>query len=160
MQQTNLFMAESKQSLIQARITHLKYKSLKTTTTGLKARLSEQKKEIQRLEDQLQAKQIGKPVHAATPKAPSGSCVDWIKAAGVKDVANAHALIMRESGCNPNARNASSGACGLGQQLPCGKWPHAWNDPIGGIKDMQAYVFGRYGSWAAANSFQLANGWY
>lgn len=81
-------------------------------------------------------------------------------AAGITDIPNATYLIMKESGCNPNAVNASSGACGIGQQLPCGKWPHQWNDPVGGMIDMQNYVFSRYGSWAAAAGHSQATGWY
>lgn len=88
------------------------------------------------------------------------SCHLWMTQAGITDQASAYALIMRESGCNPNAVNRYSGACGIGQQLPCGKWTHAWNDPVGGMIDMQNYVIGRYGSWANALAFSNANGWY
>lgn len=97
---------------------------------------------------------------------PTGTCHDWMRQAGITDMVNAHILIMRESGCNPNAVNPSSGACGIGQQLPCGKWSHTWNDPIGGMKDMQIYVMNKYGSWANAVAFweeqkaQTGHGWY
>ena len=106
-------------------------------------------------------KPVEKPVETpvSTPSTtPSGSCRDWIIQAGVTDVESAYALIMRESGCNPNATNPSSGACGIPQALPCSKLPA--DDPVGQIKWMQEYCIGRYGSWAAANLFQLANGWY
>lgn len=92
--------------------------------------------------------------------APSGSCRDWIRSAGIKDIDTAYILIMKESTCNPNAVNPSSGACGLGQQLPCGKWAHTWNEPVGALKDMNGYVMGRYGSWQNALNFHLANNWY
>lgn len=101
-----------------------------------------------------------KTTYVAAAAPVSGSCQDWMNAAGITDQVNAHILIMRESGCNPNAVNPSSGACGIGQQLPCGKWPHPWNDPIGGMIDMQNYVFARYGTWADAVAFSTANGWY
>lgn len=94
------------------------------------------------------------------PQRPTGTCEDWMRAAGIVDMASAYQLIMRESGCNPNSVNPYSGACGIGQQLPCGKWPHVWNDPIGGMIDMQAYVFGRYGSWATALNHSLVHNWY
>lgn len=112
------------------------------------------------------AKQQAQPVQAASvvsrplSAAPTGSCEDWMKAAGVTDMANAYTLIMKESGCNPNAVNSSTGACGIGQQLPCGKWPHRWNDPVGGIIDMQNYVLTRYGSWANALAFHYGHNWY
>ena len=93
-------------------------------------------------------------------KATSGTCQDWMKSAGISDTASAYTLIMRESGCNPNAVNPSTGACGIGQQLPCGKWKHTWNDPVGAMKDMQTYVFSRYGSWANALAFHNSHGWY
>lgn len=88
------------------------------------------------------------------------TCHSWMTQAGILDQASAYVLIMRESGCNPNAVNRYSGACGIGQQLPCGKWVHTWNDPVGGMIDMQNYVIGRYGSWANALAFSNANGWY
>jgi hypothetical protein len=83
----------------------------------------------------------------------SAVCHEWMQAAGIVDQAIAYRLIMAESGCNPNSVNPYSGACGIGQQLPCGKWPHQWNDPVGAMIDMQNYVFERYGSWANAWAF-------
>lgn len=69
-------------------------------------------------------------------------------------------LVQKESGWNPNARNVSSGACGLGQQLPCGKWAGAWNDPVASLNGMHGYVMGRYGSWDAAVAHSRSVGWY
>lgn len=80
-------------------------------------------------------------------------------AAGITDPL-AIQVINMESGCNPNAVNSSSGACGIGQQLPCGKWPHQWNDPVGSLIDMQNYVFSRYGSWTVALAHEHAFGYY
>jgi hypothetical protein len=51
------------------------------------------------------------------------------------------------------------GACGLGQQLPCGKWAGAWNDPVSALVAMNSYV-GRYGGWQGAWDFWQANHWY
>lgn len=103
------------------------------------------------------------PVIAAPVRptvAVAGSCESWMAAAGITDVASARELLRRESGCNPNAINPYSGACGLGQQLPCGKWKHAWNDPVGGLIDMQSYVYERYGSWANALAYHNAHNSY
>lgn len=72
--------------------------------------------------------------------------------AGINNT-SARKLIQAESDCNPNAINKQSGACGVGQQLPCGKWDHQWNDPVGSMIDMQNYVYGRYGSWENAWTF-------
>lgn len=125
-------------------------------------------KEKQELETQLQAKieareKIAQAVtlsQKASAVSITGSCQDWMNTAGITDQANAYYLIIKESGCNPSAVNPSSGACGIGQQLPCGKWSHTWNDPVGGMIDMQGYVFGRYGSWANAVAHSRTTGWY
>lgn len=129
-------------------------------------RLKQLEDERARLEAELVSKRqkeqnaLRGAVYASEQPKPSGTCLDWMKAAGVTDIHNAFDLIMRESSCNPNAVNSSSGACGLGQQLPCGKWPHVWNDPIGGIIDMQNYVMARYGSWAGAVAHHDLHDWY
>lgn len=102
-------------------------------------------------------------VSKTTPPAKiTGDKNTWLVSAGIpsSDWSNVDFIITRESGWNPNAVNASSGACGLGQQLPCGKWPHTWNEPVGALKDAYNYMLGRYGSTAAAVSFWQANHWY
>jgi hypothetical protein len=112
-------------------------------------RLLEQQREVQ-------AAQASTPV--------TGDCQSWMVQAGINDVASAMQVISRESGCNPCSINPGrhdcslaasqiTTACGIGQQLPCGKWPHAWNDPVGGLIDTQNYVIARYGSWAGAWSY-------
>lgn len=68
-------------------------------------------------------------------------------------------IVQHESGWNPSAVNPSSGACGLGQQLPCGKWAGVWNDPIAALVAMNAYV-SRYGGWAGAYAYWQAHGNY
>jgi len=91
----------------------------------------------------------------------TGSAHDWYLASGInQDWELVNWLVSKESGWNPNAVNRSSGACGLGQQLPCGKWPHQWNDPVGALIDMNQYVLSRYKSWAAAKAWHLSHGWY
>ncbi|MBA3678595.1 hypothetical protein H0W80_00105 [Candidatus Saccharibacteria bacterium] len=86
--------------------------------------------------------------------------------AGVTDVGSAIILINRESGCNPNAVNKSSGACGVGQSLPCSKMG-AVNangtsavSPVNQLIWMQNYVIQRYGSWKAAVSWHDSHNWY
>lgn len=69
-------------------------------------------------------------------------------------------IVSRESGWNPNAVNRSSGACGLGQQLPCGKWTGAWNDPVAALVAMTGYVNARYGGWAGAVAFWNSHHYY
>lgn len=134
-----------------------KIKELEKSVEELQAKKAE---EARIAAEQARNAVVASPEPVQPTPAPAGSCADWMAAAGITDPATAHVLIMRESGCNPNAVNASSGACGIGQQLPCGKWPHAWNDPIGGMIDMQNYVMGRYGSWGAALGHSNSVGWY
>lgn len=90
-----------------------------------------------------------------------GQCYAWAAQAGVPMDAAGIALINKESKCDPNAVNPSSGACGIGQQLPCGKWAGAWNDPVASLQGMWSYVQARYqGSWAVALAFHNAHNWY
>ena len=97
--------------------------------------------------------------------AATGTCADWIRAAGVaeSDVAAALDLINHESGCRWNARNASSGAYGIPQALPGGKMASAGADwetnPVTQIRWMAGYV-SRYGGWQGALNFWYAHGWY
>jgi resuscitation-promoting factor RpfB len=92
----------------------------------------------------------------------SAQAQQLMAAAGIPESqwSSAYSLIQKESGWNPNAVNRSSGACGLGQQLPCGKWKHQWNDPVGGLIDANGYVLARYGSWDAAWAHSQRRGWY
>ena len=92
--------------------------------------------------------------------AVSGNCSEWLAKAGVNDTANAIWLINKESGCNPNAVNQSSGACGVAQELPCGKSGCSLGDGACQVAWMQRYVFARYGSWANAVAHSQAVGWY
>lgn len=89
-----------------------------------------------------------------------GSCDDWIASAGITDLANAHYLITKESNCNPYAINKSSGACGIGQALPCSKMKCEMGDGACQVKWMNDYVIGRYGSWQAAADHHRRKGWY
>lgn len=73
-------------------------------------------------------------------------------------------IFMRESNWNAAARS-SNGCIGLGQNCPpnywlidaCSNWQ---NDPVCQTKRFAAYAEGRYGSWAAAYNFWLANHWW
>lgn len=76
----------------------------------------------------------------------------------VLDTSEAKAFIYQhESGNNPGAINADSGACGLGQALPCSKMGCGLDDY--GCQDQwfTDYMLSRYGSWVAAMSFWQSN---
>lgn len=100
-----------------------------------------------------------KKVSAATAPV-NGSCDEWLVAAGVTDLASAKDLIRRESGCNPYAVNKSSGACGVAQELPCGKSGCKLGDGACQVKWMDSYVKSRYGSWANALAHSYSHNWY
>lgn len=100
------------------------------------------------------------PTAARIAIAPTGSCADWIAAAGIGDVANANELIRRESSCNPAAVNPSSGACGVAQELPCGKSGCDRADGACQVSWMNTYIIGRYGSWQAAVNFHNGHNYY
>lgn len=60
-------------------------------------------------------------------------------------------LYEHESGNNPGSINKSSGACGIGQALPCSKLPCSLSDYA--CQDdwfTNSYMIPRYGSWEAA----------
>lgn len=94
-----------------------------------------------------------------------GSGCDWLRgklaSMGLSstDIPLAVSIASKESGCNPNAVNRTSGACNVFQEYRCGKW--------GGLSDVDAHLRGadnyaksRYGSWQGAYNFWQANRWW
>lgn len=73
-------------------------------------------------------------------------------------------IIMRESGWRTNATNPSSGAYGVAQSLPAGKYASQGADwRTNGRTQVDwaiNYMRGRYGSIAQAKAFWLSHGWY
>jgi len=70
-------------------------------------------------------------------------------------------IYFKESGNNPNSINESSGACGLGQALPCSKMPCSLGDYA--CQDnwfTNNYMIPRYGTWENAKTFWLNHGWW
>nr|BFD85117.1 transglycosylase SLT domain-containing protein [Streptomyces sp. Xyl84] len=105
------------------------------------------------------------PAHAATTG--SGADAKTIAHQMIPDAAQFNAfsrIVEHESGWNPHATNASSGAYGLVQALPASKMSSAGADwktnPKTQIKWGLDYMNSRYGSPAAAWNFWQANGWY
>ncbi len=96
------------------------------------------------------------------PYSGGGTKTDWLAASNIPEMYWGYAdwMVMRESGWNPNAVNASSGACGLAQALPCSKLGPNWNNPVVALNWMNNYVNGRYGGWEGAYTFWQVNHWY
>jgi len=91
-----------------------------------------------------------------------GAPAEWMAAAGIAagDWGYVDYIVSKESGWNPNAYNASSGASGLVQALPCGKVPGNCFDPVDNLRWATGYATGRYGSWAGAYAFWVSNNWW
>lgn len=115
---------------------------------------------------------VSDPETPASPPSPpkytgGGSPAEWMAAAGIaeSDWGYVDYIVTRESGWNPNAMNASSGACGLVQALPCSKVPGNGLDPVDNLKWATSYantcVPGRmYCGWKGAYDFWVANHWW
>ncbi|MBP7834766.1 hypothetical protein KA025_01635 [Candidatus Saccharibacteria bacterium] len=159
----------------QTKALQLKIKELNSTSESAKQRqkqIEALQKELEQKSKELQAKRenqaraiaessqaVSKP-QVAGAVAVGGTCEQWIAQAGVNDLGNARELIRRESGCNPNAVNSSSGACGIAQELPCGKSGCGLGNPVCQIKWMQSYVTARYGGWGGAVAWHNSHNWY
>ncbi len=96
------------------------------------------------------------------PYTGGGTKSEWLAASNIPEESWGYAdfMVTRESGWNPNAMNASSGACGLAQALPCSKVPGNPLDPVNSLNWMHGYVTGRYGGWEGAYTFWQRNHWY
>ena len=70
------------------------------------------------------------------------------------------AVVERESGFNPYAKNPSSGACGLAQAEPCSKLLCALSDVPCQIQWVIAYVKNRYDTPEGAEGHEITYGWY
>lgn len=139
-------------------------------------KLHETNRQVEELKKQVQAKREGQarlvsatvapsPRLTAAPKAATGSGCEWLKGklasmgVSASDIPAAISIASRESGCRPTARNASSGACNVFQELPCGKW--------GGLSNTDAHIRGainyannRYGGWwGAYNAWNVKHWW-
>jgi len=173
-QRTATIKAKNSHEDVSKRFSELSTQKTTIDTSLREERLKTEKlqKENESLKVNLQVKkeaeEKAKSVRAAKVQtiAPavqvSGNKASWLAASGIPEAhwGYVDSIVTRESGWNPNAVNKSSGACGLGQQLPCGKWSGAWNDPVAALKAMTGYVTGRYGGWPQAVAFWNANHWY
>lgn len=69
-------------------------------------------------------------------------------------------IYLKESGNNPASVNKSSGACGLGQALPCSKMPCSLSDYACQDAFFTKYMQSRYGTWENAKAFWLSHSWW
>lgn len=137
-------------------------------------------KERQRLENELQAKlnrqEAARVAAAERQKAllngitgtstasAAGSGCEWLRSELGKylapgDINAAINIASRESGCNPQASNPSSGACNVFQEYPCGKWGGTGN-LAGHIRGADGYAKASYGGWNGAWAAWQAKHWW
>lgn len=71
-------------------------------------------------------------------------------------------IFAHESGNNPLAINPTSGACGLGQSLPCSKLLAVCllSDYNCQVEFFTEYANQRYGGWDAAMAVWESQGWW
>ena len=71
-------------------------------------------------------------------------------------------IYFKESGNRADAVNASSGACGIGQALPCSKLKNVCPNMDYACQDQffTAYMQNRYGTWENAKAFWLSHNWW
>lgn len=107
-----------------------------------------------------------KPTPKPTPAVASLTHQEMLQEAGIpeSDFDYANYIIVHESNYSIDAREPSTGACGIPQALPCSKMASAGSDyltnPITQLKWMSGYVISRYGSWYNAYLFKRQHGWY
>lgn len=91
-----------------------------------------------------------------------GNKESWLRDAGIaeSDWGYVDYIVNRESSWNPNAVNASSGASGLVQALPCSKVPGSCFNPVDNLRWANGYAKDRYGSWQGAYNFWTSNHWW
>jgi len=69
-------------------------------------------------------------------------------------------IYFKESTNRTDAINPGSGACGLGQALPCNKMNCSLQDRECQDEWFSEYAVRRYGSWTEAKAFWLAHSWW
>lgn len=116
--------------------------------------LEELNKKLQETEKQLQAKKDAQAT-AYAAATPHTAVVYQLP----EDEAKAF-IYSHESGNNPGSINSGSGACGLGQALPCSKLPCSLSDYACQDAWFTNYMKERYGTWNNARAFWIANNWW
>lgn len=141
----------------QKQSTETELQKTKETDSQNQQKIKELEEKIKQLEADLQAREARKKYLASLSQPER-----WMLEAGIPEDQwpVAYELVRRESTWNPSAVNPSSGACGLQQELPCGKSGCNLGDAVCGLQWMQKYVKDRYGGWSQAVAFHDKMNWY
>lgn len=124
--------------------------------------LQKLQQERERLEKELQARAEAKRIAAERLQKASNTATFTATASAASCGDNEYKayIYMKESGCRTDAINRSSGACGIGQALPCSKLPCSLSDFACQDAWFTNYAITRYGSWYNAYVFWTRNSWW
>lgn len=132
----------------------------------LKKTNGDQQKTIDDLNTKLEAKKATQATLASATRA----VVNYVAPAAYASSANGADgcpvepkafIYCHESGNSPGSINAKSGACGLGQALPCSKLPCSLSDYACQDTWFSTVYLARYHfSWAEAKAFWIAHSWW
>lgn len=160
---SNLVELESKYNVLNKDLD--KANADKTTSAATIKQLNDEKALLEQkkaeLESQLQARIDAKNKLALASQSVINTATNTSYANAASGDSAKMFIYARESGNNPGAINASSGACGLGQALPCSKLPCSLSDYV--CQDnwfTNNYMIPRYGSWDNAKAFWLSHSWW
>lgn len=140
----------NKRTQVQSQLKDLETKN--NINADQQKQIDELNKQKQDLEKQLQAKAAAKTAYASAPP------VTGVKGCG--DDPYKAFIYSHESGCDTTSINKSSGACGLGQALPCSKMPCSLSDWACQDAFFTDYAMRRYGSWQNAYNFWQSHKWW
>lgn len=140
----------------------MKTRTIRDTGIEIQKSINQQKDfqlQIQQQIDELKAKVEAKKAEEA--KIASQSTPSFPPAPVAEASGDAKMFIYaKESGNNPGAVNRSSGACGLGQALPCSKMPCSLSDYACQDNFFTGYMQSRYGTWENAKAFWISHRWW
>ena len=153
-QKLELKSIEVKDTSAELKVLNQKYDEELNNKTVNEQKLQELQKQLEEKDKQLQAKKASEATLAS-----KGSPVAYASPVGSEAEAKAF-IYAHESGNNPGAINKSSGACGLGQALPCSKMGCSLSDYACQDAWFTGYMQSRYGSWSNAVSFWRSHKWW
>lgn len=127
-----------------------------------KKKIDTQQQEIDKLKVDVQARADRKASLAYVPVATASQQQNVVSVAPSESEQWYKMFIYgKESGNTPTAVNKYSGACGLGQALPCSKLPCLSTDYA--CQDnwfTLSYMIPRYGTWQNAYNFWIIHKWW
>ena len=171
MQSVYTVAAENSRVVIDAAesISTVMIKDTENVNSAIDKKIEEERKakELEEKKRKEKEREVKEKVNASIP---SGVVKDVFfqvvseKGLSVSDANGWANIITHESNWRVNARNASTGAYGLGQALPGSKMAGFGSDwetsPRTQLNWMYSYMINRYGSISAAEQFFNNNGWY